>query len=102
MAKEKFDAVVDAVHYNLDGNVEWVRIFERRGPTWSDYVLVSRQKLVEELKAGKKYMVGKRVQYEASTFDVTVPLTLIQNGKDILTTVNSKSEVDLLEGVPVI
>jgi len=100
--KEKYDAIVQSVHYNLDGSVDWVRIFRRRGPTWSDYVLVSRQELVDELKVGKKYVVGKRIKYNASTFDVTVPITLIQNGKEILTTGKTHSDIDLLEGVPVI
>jgi hypothetical protein len=101
MAKEKYDGVVEAVHYNREGQVEWVRAFERRGPTFSDQVLIDRNVLIERLKSGKNYMVGKRVPRLASTFDLSVPMRVMNvNGRDILVAGNRQTEQDHLEGVP--
>lgn len=53
MAKQKFDGVIDAVHYNPDGQVKWVRAYLRRGATFTDNLLIQRQDLVEEIRSGK-------------------------------------------------
>jgi hypothetical protein len=103
MAKLKFDGVVQAVHYQPDGQVGWVRAFLRRGPTFSDRILVDRQTLVAQLKAGKRYYAGQRQHQMASTFEISQPLRVIEkNGKDILITGDVNSERDCLDGVPVI
>ena len=103
MAKKKFDGVVEAVHYKPNGEVDWVRAYERRGPTFSDHLLIEREALIERLKSGKNFMVGRRVQREASTFDVTQPLRVVDlGGRDALVVGQSKAEQDSLEGVPVI
>lgn len=101
MAKQDFDGVVEAVHYNPDGQVNWVRTYLRRGPVFSDYILLERQTLIEHLKSGKRYLAGKRVPQLASTFEVTEPLQVIQkDGKDILVTGNTQADRDNLAGVP--
>ncbi len=103
MAKKKFDGVVEAVHYKPTGEVDWVRMYERRGPIFSDHLLVEREALIERLKSGKKFMVGRRVRREASTFEVTQPLRVIElDGRDALVVGESQAEQDWLEGVPVI
>jgi len=103
MAKQKFDGVIEAVHYKPDGQVDWVRTYLRRGPTFSDYILLDRQTLIEHLKSGKKYMVGERIPQLASTFEVTRPVKVIQNGsRDILVVGDIQSDQDRLEGVPLI
>lgn len=103
MAKIKYDAVVQAVHYKPGGQVDWVRTFQRRGPIFSDYVVLDREALVEELKAGKKYKVGEREAQMGGTFDVSESLSLIQDGgNDILVTGETISERDHLDGVPII
>jgi hypothetical protein len=103
MAKPKFDGVVEAVHYKPDGQLDWVRTYLRRGPTFSDYILLDRQTLIEHLKAGKRYLAGERVPLMASTFQVTQPLrVLARDGKDIVVTGNVQAEQDCLEGVPLI
>jgi hypothetical protein len=103
MARTKFDGVVEAVHYKPNGDVDWVRAFERRGPTFTDYILIDRQSLIERLKSGKKFMVGKRVRFKASTFDVTSPVRLIQkDGKEILVAGDERTDSDYLSGVPLI
>ncbi len=101
MAKAKFDGVVEAVHYKPNGEVDWVRAYVRHGPTFSDYVLIDRQSLIERLKAGKKYMAGKRIRYKASTFEVTSPVRVLRReGKEILVINGDRAEADHLDGVP--
>jgi hypothetical protein len=103
MARTKYDGIVQAVHYGEDGQVLWVRAFLRRGPTWSDHVLVDRQTLVERLKAGKQFVVGKRVERMAGTFETSTLVQLrMQNGDEILIAGNSSAENDCLEGVPLL
>lgn len=103
MAKQKYDGVIEAVHYAPDGCIEWVRAYERRGPTFSDYVLLPRQALIERLKAGKRILVGKRLIHLASTFEVTQPVHLVQNdGQEVVVVGEAQDSLDHLEGVPVI
>lgn len=101
MANPKIDGVIEAVHYQPDGQVDWVRGYERRGPTWSDYVIWKRAALIERLKAGKKFMAGKRVPQLASTFELSAPVKLIsEGGKDFLVTGDGRDGRDHLYGVP--
>ncbi len=103
MAKPKFDGVVEAAHYGPDGNVAWVRVYERRGPTFSDRLIVDRPTFIERIKAGRKYVVGKRVPLMASTFETSHPVRYLQDGKHgVLATGDLKSDQDRLEGVPVL
>lgn len=101
MAKEKVDGVVEAVHYSPDEEIAWVRAYERRGPTYSDLVLIDRKSLIMKLKAGKKFYAGQRVPQEASTFDIFSPIKLIQrNGSDVIVTGDQRTDRDSLAGVP--
>ena len=103
MAKPKFDGVVEAVHYKPDGRVAWVRAYLRRGPTYSDWLLLDRQTLIERLKSGKRFVAGRRVLLKASTFEVTKPLQVVQkNGQEILVVGEVQADHDCLEGVPVL
>ena len=103
MAKVKYDGVVVAVHYTPDNQVDWVRTFLRRGPIFSDRVMLDRQALVEHLESGKKYMVGKRVPYMAGLFEVSEPLRVIKTEGDfVLVTGDSRAEQDNLESIPTI
>ena len=61
MAKKKFDGVIEAVHYEPDGQLGWVRVYLRRRQVWTDRIILDRQTLIEHLNAGKRYLVGKRV-----------------------------------------
>jgi hypothetical protein len=74
MAKPKYDGVIEAVHYHPDGKVAWVRVYERRGATFSDRMIVDRPTLIERMKAGRKYMAGKRVPLMAATFETSTPV----------------------------
>jgi uncharacterized protein YjhX (UPF0386 family) len=100
MAK-KFDGVIEAVRYK-NGQIEVVRAFERRGATYSDHVMVARKELLERLKNGQKFVVGKRKEFMASTFDVQdKPLQVLnRNGNEIIAT-RADADHDELEQTPV-
>ena len=103
MAKQKIDGVIEAVHYAPDGSVAWVRAYERRGPTYSDVVILSRQELVSRLKAGKKFAVGQRREYYSSEFILAQPVRLHAHGEgNVLVTSESGATHDLLDGAPLI
>jgi hypothetical protein len=61
MKKETIDGVVEAVHYSADGQVAYVRAYQRRGPTFSDVVLIQRDDLVKSIKSGSNYYTGERI-----------------------------------------
>jgi len=103
MFEKKLDGVIEAVHYTADGQVDWVRAYERRGPTYSDCILLDRATLVQRLKERKHFMVGRRLPLQASTFDTSVPVRLLRmKDREVLVTGYVHSEHDRLEGVPVI
>jgi hypothetical protein len=99
MAK-KFDGVIEAVRYK-NGQIEVVRVFQRRGATFSDRIMVARKELLERLKNGQKFVVGKRKEFMASTFDVQDrPLQVLdRNGSEIITT-RTDADHDELEQAP--
>lgn len=101
MAKMKFDGVVEAVRYQSEGKVDWVRAYVRRGPTFSDRVLLQRQALIDAIKLGKKFVTGKRVPYRASTFEIGEPIQVLdKSGRSVLVVGGEPSERDSLAGVP--
>ena len=103
MAKIKYDGVVEAVRYKPDGQVAWVRAYLRRGPTFSDHIIIDRSTLIQYLKSGKNFHAGQRIPYLASTFDIQDPLHVIQtNGRDVLITGDSPSSQDNLQGIPIV
>jgi hypothetical protein len=103
MAKPRYDVVVEAVRYKEDGEVEWVRGYERRGPTFSDHVLIRREAVVDRLKSGQTFVTGRRIAQLAGTFDVQNEMRLTQtNGKEIITTGGGDGARDHLEGVPIL
>lgn len=100
MAK-KFDGVIEAVRYK-NGQIVIVRAFERRGTAFSDRVLLDRKEFLERLKKGQKYVVGKRKELLAGTFEVqeTSVQVLEQNGREIIST-RTDADHDELEQAPV-
>jgi len=103
MARTKYDGIVQAVRYGEEGQILWVRAFLRRGPTWSDSLLIDRKALVDKLKSGKQFVIGKRVELMASTFETSSPIRLVmKNGQEILVAGEPGGEKDCLEGAPLV
>lgn len=99
MAK-KLDGVIDAVRYK-NGQIVTVRAYERRGATFSDYVLMDRKALLERLKSGKQFVTGSRKELLASTFDSGQSVQVVnRDGKEYISTRNPADRDDL-EHVPV-
>jgi len=99
---KKFDGVIEAVRYNRKGHVALVRIYELRGVTYSDRILLDRDALLERLKDGKKIITGQRKEYWGTTFTPGKIVKIVStNGKDFLSTRNDNSKRDELENTPV-
>jgi hypothetical protein len=95
----KVDGVIEAVRYK-GGKIELVRLYERRGPTFSDHVLLDRPALLSRLKDGKNLVTGRRQPLLASTFEVALPVLLSNDKSDSIVTTPGGHGPDRLEGVP--
>jgi hypothetical protein len=103
MAKIQPDGVVEAVRYLPGGEIAWVRAYERRGPSFSDHVILDRPMLVARLKAGKRFYAGQRTELMASTFKLGYPLRLAQAASaEVVVAGKDSPPRDHLEGVPLI
>lgn len=99
MAK-KFDGVIEAVRYS-NGQIEVVRAFERRGAAFSDRVLIPRKELLERLKDGRKFVLGRRTELMAGTFEEGKPVHVVsRDGWDFIAT-RTDADHDELEQAPV-
>jgi len=103
MAKINYDGVVEAAHFKPDGQLDWVRVYERRGAVFSDRVMMSREAFVAQLKASKRYMVGERIFNLGGKFKVTQPVHLLrQHGKQVIVVGEAQATEDELAGIPII
>ncbi|MBL8099636.1 MAG: hypothetical protein JNK81_10660 [Anaerolineales bacterium] len=98
MAK-KIDGLIEAARFK-NGQIQFVRVYERRGFTFSDWLLLDRKTLLERLKKGKKFVTGSRQEFLASTFNKQKPVILVQqNGHEYIAT-HENAKQDELENVP--
>lgn len=103
MAKPKYDGVVQAVRYDDGGRILWVRAFLRRGPAWSDYILLDRSELIKQLNSGKRIVTGQRVPFLGGTFETSSAVELVeQDGQVFLSAGDAQADRDYLQGVPII
>jgi len=101
MARGKFDGLIEAVRYHPDGTIDLLRLYERRGPTFSDRVIYSRQQLVDALENGKKFVTGSRKPLLGSTFDVHQRVYLAKDGPSSAVIATSKTaSAENLSGTP--
>ncbi len=103
MRRPKADFVIETVRYTSDGEIDWVRGYERRGEAFSDVVILRRSELVERLKKGKKVFAGQRLPQMGSAFQLSKAVQLKQvNGNAVILTENTSATADRLDGVPII
>lgn len=103
MARVKADVVVEAVHYNPDGKVDWVRVYERMGNAYTDRLIWDRENLVARLKKGARVYVGKRILLLAGSFELGDPIRLVEkNGENYLVTGENGTDKDDLRTVPIL
>ena len=98
-----YDGVVEAVRLTTGEKIKWVRAYERRGPTWSDHLILDRATLVDRIKSGQRFVTGKRIPNMGSEFEVSDPIELGETSKgEVIRIVDTTSNKDALPGVPVI
>jgi hypothetical protein len=103
MAKINYDGVVEAAHFKPDGQLDWVRVYERHGAVFSDRILLSREAFVEKLKANKRYMAGERIYNMGGKFKVSQRVHLLrQHGKQVIVVGEAQAAQDELVGIPII
>ena len=96
-----YDLVIVAARYGVDGRVEWVRAFERRGPTWSDRRMIPRAELIERIRNGERTVTGERIQYEAGTFKTWEKVHVEEReGIEVLVAGPPNGSKDALQFVP--
>lgn len=101
MPQKKVDGVIESVRYTPEGKIELVRIYERRGATYSDRVLLNRHDLLQRLRARKKFAVGARKIYLASTFDLGADVRLVgPRGQEAIVAGSTVKDRDDLRGAP--
>lgn len=98
MAK-KIDGVIEAARYK-NGQILTVRVYERRGATFSDRVLLDRKTLLERLKKGEQYVIGSREELRASTFKVGKSVMIVKQDDHELLSTRENATRDELEEVP--
>jgi hypothetical protein len=98
-AASDLDVVVVAARYAPDQSLATAQAYERRGPVWTDLVLLDRRTLIERLRSGKKVGVGQPLAVPGD-FAVRTRLVLgRENGHEVLRAAGTGSNGDDL-GVP--
>jgi hypothetical protein len=101
--KKPYDGVVVAVRYTPQGNIDWVRAFERHGFVFTDRMMMKRDALVERLKAGKVFKTGERLIYQGNDFEVNDEIHWIEkNGDGVIVAGEASSDHDSLGELPII
>jgi hypothetical protein len=105
MTRPKYDGVIEAVRYSPDGKLMLARAYERRGPAFSDRVLLDREELLQRLDSGEKFVTGQRVPYMGGKFEVSAKVRLVRGNDDAVWLIDDKAdphgtERDLLKSAP--
>lgn len=98
MAKT-IDGVIESVRLK-NGQIAAVRVFERRGTAFSDWLVLDRKALLERLQKGKNFVTGSREELLAGTFKVNSPVFLVKGQDREFIATRENADGDLLENVP--
>ena len=101
MARIKYDGVIEGVRYTSAGQIEMVRIYEKRGFVFSDSILMDRAGLAEKLSQGSQFVTGHRKQYVANMFETGKLVHLSCGTNPIITTKDQAGNQDFLANVHV-
>ncbi len=79
-----------------------VKAYERRGPAYSDSVLMDRQTLIDRLKSRKRFFTGRRLHQLGGTFQLGAPVRLVKSGGQETIVCGAQTGArDFLENVPI-
>ncbi len=100
--QKKFDGVIEEVHYAADGQIEWVRAYERAGFVFTDMLTLDRATLINRIKDGARFFVGKRLALLGNEFELSEKVYLTgKEGSESVVVGDAKGDKDSLEGVPI-
>lgn len=103
MAKKKLDGIVEVVHYDDHGKIDWVRAYERTGFVFTDRIMLDRQELLSRLESGKNFYAGKRKRLSGHEFETGHQLRLeSKQGSKLIVAGDTQKDSDHLDGVPTI
>lgn len=77
IARKPVDVVLVAARYAEASVLLAAQAYERRGPVWSDIVLLDREALIGRLRSRKRVFTG-RTRDLSGDFDVLSPVRLIE------------------------
>lgn len=101
MARTKYDGVIEAVRYSPNGQIDMVRVYERRWLVYSDHILLDRAALLERLSQGQSFVTGHRKAYVANVFETGKSVHLSGTTNPIITTKDQAGSQDFLANVPI-
>lgn len=99
MNRYKADLIIEAVHHKRNGQIDFVRAYQKRGATYSDCLLVERKELLESIVLGMRVFIGQRVPFWGTVFSELAPVRLqtIHNKQTIVTTTSNVNQKELAE-----
>ena len=101
MKKKPADIIIEAARLKPNGQLDYVRAYQRRGATYSDCVLLTRSELLEQLLKGKAVATGQRTNLLASTFiNITQVRVVPSADRFIITSGSLRATQDELPEVP--
>jgi len=103
MKKISADIIIEAARLKPNGQLDFVRAYQRRGATYSDCVLLSRNELIEQLLKGKAVATGQRMHLLASTFNKVTPVRIAPStNRYVITSGNPGAAQDELPDTPIL
>jgi hypothetical protein len=77
MKKRSPDLIIEAAHFMPNGQLDYVRAYQKRGATYSDCLLLKRGQLVELIDGGLKAATGQRIHLMGNKFTRIIPVKLV-------------------------
>jgi hypothetical protein len=78
IARKPVDLLLVAARYGESTSLLQAQAYERRGPIWSDIILLDRATLIGRLQKGMRVFTG-RPREMSGDFDVLSPVRLIES-----------------------
>jgi len=101
MNSNKADLIIETVHHKHNGQIDFVRAYQKRGSAYSDCLLVKRQELVKMLAKGMKVVTGQRIHLMGNSFSGLIPVSLFtMDNKSLIMTVGSTAGLKELAETP--